>query len=187
LRLSSIILVRLMLAPVLTFAQEATPASPPAAPPTASAPPVTATPAADGAGPSSYFWLAIAAGAVFSVVVLEALTGGTMTFAQEATPASPSAAPPTASAAPVTATPAADGAGSSSYFWLAIGASAAFGVVVLEALTSGTITPLFAAGGTVMPQAAAASVGYGYWIFETVKVAAGAGIGGYVSNRLYRE
>ena len=73
------------------------------------------------------------------------------------------------------------------YFWLAIGASAAFGVVVLEALTSGTITPLFAAGGTVMPQAAAASVGYGYWIFETVKVAAGAGIGGYVSNRLYRE
>ena len=74
-RLRSIIVAGLMLAPVSAFAQEATPAAPPAA----SAAPVTAAPATDGAGPSDYRVLAIAAGAVVGVAVVEFLSGGTLT------------------------------------------------------------------------------------------------------------
>lgn len=68
-RLRSIIVAGLMLAPVTAFAQEATPAAP-----SVSTAPVAAAPAADG-----HRTLAIAAGVVVGVIVVEFLSGGTMT------------------------------------------------------------------------------------------------------------
>jgi hypothetical protein len=84
------------------------------------------------------------------------------------------------------------------YRVLAIAAGAVVGVIVVEFLSGGTITPVLVAGGPAMamePAAAAgaavvepvavAPVGYGYSIVEVVKVAAGAVIGGHVGNWLY--
>ena len=84
------------------------------------------------------------------------------------------------------------GEGPSGYRWLAIAAGAVAGVVVVEFLSGGTITPVLVAGapGAIeMEPAAAAAVaapmGVGYSLLEVVKVAAGAVIGGYVGDFLY--
>ena len=65
------------------------------------------------------------------------------------------------------------------------------GVVVVEFLSGGTITPVLVAGApgamAMEPAAAAgaAPMGGGYSLLEVVKVGAGAVIGGYVGNMLY--
>jgi hypothetical protein len=131
-----------------------------------------------------------------SIIVAGLVLAPVSAFGQEATPASPSASPPSASAAPATAAPSTDG-----YRVLAIAAGAVVGVVVVEFLSGGTLTPVLVAGGPAMlepaaaaaPGAAAAVVepvaavpaGYGYSFLEVVKVAAGAIIGGHLGNMVY--
>ena len=86
--------------------------------------------------------------------------------------------------------PAMYGEGPSGYRWLAIAAGVVAGVVVVEFLSGGTITPVLVAGApgamAVEPAAVvAAPMGYGYSLLEVVKVGAGAVIGGYVGDLLY--
>jgi len=110
-RLRSIVAVGLVLAPVSAFAAEATPASPPAPLPAAVAP---AAPAPDG-----YRVLAITAGAVVGIAVVEFLSGGSITpvlvaggpamIEPVAAGAAPAAAAAGAVVEPVAAAPVASG------------------------------------------------------------------------------
>jgi hypothetical protein len=63
-RLQGIVLAGLLLASAPAFAQDATPVAPATAP-------LTAAPATDGLAPSGYRLLAIAAGAVIGVALVE--------------------------------------------------------------------------------------------------------------------
>ena len=76
-RLHFIIAAGVVLAPLTAFAQEATPVAP-SAPVAASAAPMPG-PGTDGQGMNGYRALAIAAGAIVGIAVVEWLSGGTIT------------------------------------------------------------------------------------------------------------
>ena len=101
------------------------------------------------------------------IVAALVLTPGTA-FALDPAPAAPSAA-----AAPQPE------AGPNGYRALAIAAGAVVGVVVVEYLTGGAITPMLGMAGP------AATFRTGYMVAEGLAIAAGAVVGGYIGAWWY--